>query len=88
MAEHVSREVLNKLRKLAQLAADLRRGESFEVTRLTILKSLCKEHSTPNRFVTYPPSRTGRGSFWRSSISTAVYIAAGLRNSTSFTTSG
>jgi hypothetical protein len=43
MKTFLPRESLVKVRKLAQLAADLRRGEHFQITRLTILKSLCSE---------------------------------------------
>jgi hypothetical protein len=36
------------VRKLRQLVADLRRGESFQVTRLTVLKGLCGEPALAN----------------------------------------
>jgi hypothetical protein len=51
MAQSVPRDVLLKIRKLAQLATDLRQGKHFPVTRLTILKSLCQEPDVANRFV-------------------------------------
>jgi hypothetical protein len=37
MSTSLPREALVRIRKLAQLAADLRRGEHFEITRLTML---------------------------------------------------
>src|ERR1043165_2805025 len=53
MTNSVPRDVLLKVRKLAEIAADLRRGENFEITRLTSLKSLCRDPSVANRFVVY-----------------------------------
>jgi hypothetical protein len=50
--------VLRKVRKLRQLAADLRRGHSFQVTRLTVLKSLCGEPALANRFALYLARKT------------------------------
>jgi hypothetical protein len=58
MTQPVPREVLLKVRKLVQLAADLRRGQDFSVTRLTSLKSLCQEPDRANRFVTYLARKT------------------------------
>jgi hypothetical protein len=52
MARPPAGNVLPKLRKLARLAADLRRGGNAPVTRLTTLKSLCREPALANRFVT------------------------------------
>jgi hypothetical protein len=39
-----------KVRKLQQLAEALRGGESFSITRLTVIKSLCQEVKTAARF--------------------------------------
>ena len=58
MSTPLPREALVRIRKLAQLAADLRRGEHFEITRLTILKSLCSEPAVANRFVHYLAQKT------------------------------
>src|SRR5262249_22986112 len=52
------RDLLPKVRKLAQLAAELRRGQGFNITRLTSLKSLCQEPEVANRFVTYLARKT------------------------------
>ena len=38
--------------KLAKLVEELRGGESFMITRLTVLKTLCREPTTAQRFVT------------------------------------
>jgi hypothetical protein len=35
--------VVPRIRRLAQIAADLRKGDHFEVTRLITLKSLCAD---------------------------------------------
>ncbi len=39
-----------KLQSLAQMAADLRQGQHFEITRLTALKSLCSAPETAATF--------------------------------------
>ncbi len=58
MAQSVPRNVVLKIRKLAQLATDLRQGQHFEVTRLTALKSLCQEPDVANRFVLFLARKT------------------------------
>lgn len=40
-----------KIERLAQIAADLRAGENFNITRLTTIKSLASEPKPANRFV-------------------------------------
>ena len=37
------RGVLSRVRKLAQIARELSKGANFSITRLTTLKSLCKD---------------------------------------------
>ena len=44
--------------KLAKLVEELRGGESFMITRLTVLKGLCREPTTAQRFATYLLKRT------------------------------
>ncbi|MDY0169356.1 MAG: hypothetical protein RBS80_22625 [Thermoguttaceae bacterium] len=39
-----------KLQALAQMAADLRQGKHFEITRLTVLKSLCSDSEAAVEF--------------------------------------
>src|SRR5580693_4189587 len=51
-------EALTRISKLAQLAADLRKGQHFPITRLTILKSMCSEPDVANRFVHYLAKKT------------------------------
>jgi hypothetical protein len=58
MAQGVPRDVVLKLRKLAQVAADLRHGQWFPVTRLTSLKQLCREPEAVIGFVTYLARKT------------------------------
>lgn len=47
-----SRDDLQRIRKLAGLAEEIRRTQlAVSITRLTVLKSLCQEHERANRFV-------------------------------------
>ena len=43
-------DVVSKVRKLAQIAADLRLGKHYSITCLTTLKSLCKEPKVAANF--------------------------------------
>jgi hypothetical protein len=43
-------DVVSKVRKLARIAADLRLGKEYSITRLTTLKSLCKEPKVAANF--------------------------------------
>jgi hypothetical protein len=52
VAHSPSRSALT-VRNLAQLAADLRQGGSFSVTRLTSIKALCREQEAATRFAIY-----------------------------------
>jgi hypothetical protein len=45
--------VVPKIRRLAQMAAALRQGDHFEVTRLTTLKSLCEDAQAAAQFALY-----------------------------------
>ncbi len=54
MAEALPRDVLMKVRKLAQLPEEARHCQfAVNITRLTSLKSLCQEPEVARRFVTY-----------------------------------
>src|SRR5438045_4817857 len=54
MTQPDPRELLRKVRKLAQLPEEARQSQwAVSITRLTTLKSLCQEPATANRFVTY-----------------------------------
>src|SRR2546425_11159613 len=43
-------KVIPKIRQLAAIARELREGASFNITRLTTLKSLCEEATAAARF--------------------------------------
>ncbi len=49
----VPRAVVEKVRKLAGIAEGLRRGERFEITRLTSLKGLCKDPLAAQAFAMF-----------------------------------
>ena len=49
----VPRAVVGKIRKFAELAAALRAGENFGITRLTSVKSLCKAPETAQAFALF-----------------------------------
>ena len=53
MPEVPPRDAARKIRKLRQLAADLREGESYQVTRLTVVKGLCADPAVANRSVAH-----------------------------------
>lgn len=42
-----------KLRKLAQMASDLRRGKSFAITRLLSIKSFCEDPDAATQFAVF-----------------------------------
>ena len=50
MTNDVPIKTTKKIQALAQMAADLRQGKHFEITRLTILKSLCSDPETAAKF--------------------------------------
>jgi hypothetical protein len=52
-APPVPRAVVEKVRKFAEIAEALRRGQHFEITRLTSLKGLCKEPRTARSFAMF-----------------------------------
>jgi hypothetical protein len=55
----VSREILQKIRKLANLPEEIRQCQfAVSITRLTGLKSLCHESDVRNRFVIYLAHKT------------------------------
>ena len=54
----VPRKTVEKLGTLAQIAADLRRGEDFNITRLTMLKSLCGNPNAAAQFALYIAKKT------------------------------
>ena len=50
MASSSSKETVKRVRKLAEIAAALRQGDDFPVTRLTIIKRLCGEPDATSAF--------------------------------------
>ena len=55
--------------RLQQLAAELRRGESFPVTRLTCLKAVCRDHKLATEFALRLANLAGRPSRMQGCIS-------------------
>jgi hypothetical protein len=53
LAPAIPRQDVPKVRKLAQIPNDLRRGKHFATTRLTIIKTLCRKHRVAENFVLY-----------------------------------
>jgi hypothetical protein len=54
----VPAKTVKKLQTLAQIATDLRQGEHFNITRLTMLKSLCSDPEAAAKFAVHLASRT------------------------------
>jgi len=53
MTRPESSNVKPKLRKLADMASDLRRGRSFNITRLTTIKGFCADPDAATRFAVF-----------------------------------
>jgi len=51
-------KTLKKLRTLTQIAADLRQGKDFNITRLTLLKGLCSDPDAAAQFALYIAKKT------------------------------
>ena len=51
--EQPSPAVVKKIQALAKLAADLRQGQHFNITRLTLIKSLCSDPDAAAKFVVH-----------------------------------
>ena len=59
MTTAVPREVLTRLKKLALLPDEIKQSRwAVSITKLTTLKSLCKEPEVANRFVVYLARKT------------------------------
>ena len=56
--KEVPAKTVKKVRTLAQIAADLRQGEDFNITRLTVLKSLCSDPDAAAQFALYLAKKT------------------------------
>ncbi len=57
MAE-ASAKTIKKIQTLAQIADDLQNGKHFEITRLTMLKSLCSDPEATAQFALYLAKKT------------------------------
>ena len=57
----VPQAVVGKVRKFVEVAAALRAGESFNITRLTSLKTLCKEPEPAQAFALFLALQARRG---------------------------
>jgi len=57
MKEQASKSVAAKLKKLTLLAQQLRAGENFQITRLTVLKSWCEDPVAAGRFALHLAER-------------------------------
>jgi len=53
MTRPAAANVTPKLRKLAQMASDLRRGRSFAITRLLTIKSFCEDPDAATQFAVF-----------------------------------
>jgi hypothetical protein len=60
MASPPSKETLKRVRKLAEIADELRQGKDFPVTRLTTIKSLCGEPQATAAFAFFLAQRVQR----------------------------
>jgi hypothetical protein len=45
--------IRNKIKKLSQIAPDLKKGRSFSITRLTTIKSLCEDVAGAEQFASH-----------------------------------
>jgi hypothetical protein len=50
--------IAKKIQTLAHIAADLRQGKDFNITRLTMLKSLCSDSDAAAQFALYLAKKT------------------------------
>ena len=58
MKEQAAQPVATKLKKLVLLARDLRAGENFQITRLTVLKSWCEDPLAAGLFALHLAERS------------------------------
>ena len=56
--QQVSRTIVRRIQTLAEIAAELRQGKSFKVTRLTLLKNLCNRPEDAAKFAVHLAKRT------------------------------
>lgn len=56
--QKISAQIVRKIKKLEELTQELYQMKNFNITRLTTLKSLCKDSEAANEFVSYLSRRT------------------------------
>ena len=56
--KEVPAKIVKKIQTLAQIAADLRQGKDFNITRLTMLKGLCSDPDAAAQFALYLAKKT------------------------------
>ena len=56
--KEVPAKTVKKIRTLAQIAADCHQGKDFNITRLTMLKSLCSDPDAAAQFALYIAKKT------------------------------
>src|SRR3954453_16480736 len=57
MPQSPSPQIVNKVKKLAEIAEGLHQGKDFQVTRLTTIKSLCGEPEAAAAFALFLAQR-------------------------------
>jgi hypothetical protein len=66
MRQEPPKAVLSMVRKLSRIARELSEGANFSITRLTTLKSLCKDPEVTAHFAVYLARHTSRRASKRS----------------------
>jgi hypothetical protein len=56
-AQATPKEIVAVVRALEQILADLRRGQSYQITRLTRLKRLCADSAPATQFAAFVAQR-------------------------------
>jgi hypothetical protein len=57
----ISPKTARKIQTLQKIAADLRDGKDFNITRLTILKGFCEDSETAAQFASFPCKEVPQG---------------------------
>ena len=72
-------QAARKIKALAQIASQIREGENFQITRLTVLKSLCSDHEAAAHFALHIAKLARRQMESRRRHPTGVKAAASER---------
>ena len=54
----VQANITKRIKKLSKIDQDIRNGKSFNINKLTTIKSLCKDPETASHFVLYTAKLT------------------------------